>query len=395
MIDRIIDFFTPKTAEKIFFQINNSDASTTNYQNAHSWEKSRLKSMFECCNSNEELHSVIEELSESFFNITATNDDEDYLNVVWIKYLNLACQYSAEVPPSLLRTLSYENYIVRFSHMKKLLEKTKYRDQKPDHRNLTDQAVQICNWILEHINAQDAPSLLLLGQIYQKQNNFLEARFYYEQVIENSRSKFNGITALADCYEAEISVIKKERQHQIDCSAKIREINNHLEEIYRESIEELKQSINNSNENDIAIRRTYVSLVCKYARWSKSAGRYSGCAEILAQIDIGLPEYHRVLLEKGLLYQHKGHGRNPYYNLENAKECFVMAEQKVLEECLDKKEEIIALKSVLVPLANTFFFQKEYTLAQEICDRVLTLDPLERNALKLEQKIAEKKVSTA
>ena len=46
------------------------------------------------------------------------------------------------------------------------------------------------------------------------------------------------------------------------------------------------------------------------------------------------------------------------------------------------------MKSILIPLANSYFYSKRYDEAEEICDRVLKMDSKEKSAIKLKNKIA-------
>jgi len=63
----------------------------------------------------------------------------------------------------------------------------------------------------------------------------------------------------------------------------------------------------------------------------------------------------------------------------------------LLQDEIGEKDMKKVKKSVLIPLANTYFMSKKYDEAMKVCNSVLSLDSHESNALKLMRTIREKK----
>lgn len=365
----------------------------------HSPEKVRLKCLFDGCHDDAELIRIAtEEVSQSFMRISHANCIDGYINIVWAKYLNLVSQYTSIMPESLLTTIDNKNYIPRFNHMKKMYEKSCTRYDSLQNARIKDLSIQICKWILEKIDERDAPSLLFLGKIYKKMKYYKEAQACFNKVLDIADSHFNGVTALAECYSAEIVEINNKMKRGCDIKAlqvEVTQLNTQLQKLYQQNIEILSRSLNGEESINENTQKSYVSLICKYARWLKAMGRYEECLDVLNRIDVDCPEYHRVFLEKGFLYQNYGRGYNHHYDLEKAEYCFVEAEKLLETEIIDNNEKQKIQKSILVPLANTYFYQKRYSTAYEVCEKVLKLDSRDTNALKLIDRIAMKMANIA
>ena len=88
-----------------------------------------------------------------------------------------------------------------------------------------------------------------------------------------------------------------------------------------------------------------------------------------------------------MIYQFKPY-KNDYYSLEKAIEFFEKAENAINAGEKTDNYGPKSKKSVLVPLANTYFQAGKYEEAGSVCDRVLRIDDMEQRAIDLKNRIA-------
>lgn len=363
----------------------------------HSPEKARLKALLEKGNNDyAAIQEAGKEVSASFLRIVSGQDNKKYCNQVWIKYINLIADYMNRVPDGLLEYVTTDNYRALFNLLKNLLKGAEKYSLNHIY-NTRDMALEICRYILENINAIDAPALLLMGNVHQRRKEFRQAQSAFKKVI-NSESRANGITALADCYEEEIKCLMRKLQHnECDFATKrrIKEVNGELRRLYESSIEDLRIKIDLSRDMDKTAMLDYVTVSCRFARWAKRNGDFKKSMDVLNSLPEDASEYYRVLLEKGLLYQcqENNYCSNPYHDLSCALDYLKQAEELAVMECGKADKKLI--KSILIPMANTLFSMGQYENARETCYRVIDIDPREKNALKLLDRIEEQWSQTA
>lgn len=87
-----------------------------------------------------------------------------------------------------------------------------------------------------------------------------------------------------------------------------------------------------------------------------------------------------------MLYQFRSY-KNRYYSLDKAVDTFKKAYSVIPEGSSNTSGSRKSRKSILMPLANTYFQMGRYDDASDVCDSVLLIDAKERRAIELKDRI--------
>ncbi len=308
----------------------------------------------------------------------------------WLRYVKVALH--CENPPvkDLVKHINDTNYIFltkRFSDLAKSIYKG---TDKMAIRNTERFYDAVCHHILDSIDPGDIPSCLALGRAAQRRKDYPEAKKWFEKVM-GTGDPFNGVTALLACYEDEVKTIlstgKSSASPDPELMEKIRVLNGYQYALYEEWRCIMEKRINSGDEISDHYKREYVSLVTGYSRFERNRGDFDKALELLAKIPGEFPERYRVYTEAAMLYQFKPN-RNRYYSLEKAIQSFQKAYAAVCEETDGNAGNDKSRKSILMPLANTYFKSGKYKEADRVCDSILTIDAKEQRAIRLKKQIA-------
>ena len=149
----------------------------------------------------------------------------------------------------------------------------------------------------------------------------------------------------------------------------------------------MEKYLNSGDDITEQYKREYIALIAGYARFERNKGNYKGAMELLEKVPDTFPDIHRIYAEEAMLYQHKTY-KNSYYSLDKSIDTFKKAYDAISKHKGSKALYHKSMKSILIPLANSYFYSKRYDEAEEICDRVLKMDSKEKSAIKLKNKIA-------
>ena len=311
-------------------------------------------------------------------------------NHIWPKYLKIAL-YTVEEPiAELIQYVKEDNYIVltkRFSDLSASMCR-EGEDWMKSHAERFGKALY--QHILEEINPEDVPSGLALGRYFQGRGEYDMARSYFEKVVETGTA-FNGITSVLACYEEEIkSLLAQSKQKTITLEGlkeQVNDIRNKQYEIYETWSGKMEEQLQNASVVTEQYKREYVALLSGYARFEKNRGNYSQAFALLQKVPEDFPDIYRIYTEEAMLYQFKSYS-NPFYNLEKAIETFKKAETYIKENKGFSALNAKSTKTILMPLANSYFQLGRYKEADEVCDQVLRIDKKEHRAIALKSKIA-------
>lgn len=354
----------------------------------HSLEIASLATRCSC----EDTISFLKHVSDSFQSLTEIyRDDPRYLNIAWIKYINFVSDFAQQLPEALLAYVSAENYRMLFDTLQKYMSKRNRRNGIRQQANMQELAVAVCEKILREIDGADVPAKLFLGKIYESRNQFEKARIYYADML-TTNSFFSGVTSTINACEKEIRYLLDAKYRNLPevsaLSQRIPKINEYLEDFYEHWESDLLWRINTcqSDEKD-KLTDQYVTLVTKHARHEKDRREYRLAYEMLLRLSDNVAESFRIPLELGLLYQTRGSNsrQNEYHDSHKAIAKF--SEALTLLESKGSGDVTHAQKSILIPMANTYFSMGDWDKALDICERVLRLDPYEKNAMKLKKAV--------
>lgn len=216
------------------------------------------------------------------------------------------------------------------------------------------------------------------------------ARSYFEKVVETGTA-FNGITSMLACYEEEIkALLAQSKQKTITLEGlkeQVNDIRNKQYEIYETWSGRMEEQLQNASVVTEQYKREYVALLSGYARFEKNRGNYSKAFVLLQKVPEDFPDIYRIYTEEAMLYQFKSYS-NPFYNLDKAIEAFKKAETYIKENQGFSALNAKSKKTILMPLANSYFQLGRYNEADEVCDQVLRIDKKEYRAIALKSKIA-------
>ncbi len=328
---------------------------------------------------------------ESFNGLKEKFSDEELDNVhTWIRYVKVAVH--CENPPveALIKHVSADNYISLTKRLSDLKNSVCKKGDENAISNIEKLYELVCRHILDNINPKDIPSCLSLGRAAQKRKEYAEARMWFTRVME-TETPFNGLTSLLACYEAETKELLSENRrivaYDTTVMEKVRELNEQQAAIYDKWSNIIKGYIESGDELAEQYRKEYVSLLTGYSRFERNRGNYKKAYELLEKIPRTFPDMHRVYKEEAMLYQFKPY-KNRYYSLDKAIETFQKAYVTACGESDAEETDIKGKKSILMPLANTYFQSGRYDEADEICDRVLKIDRKEQKAISMKLQIA-------
>ena len=323
-----------------------------------------------------------EAVSESFSNFTAYSENKpEYRNIVWIKYLSVAENYTVIIPQTLLDFITDETYRSATTLLKTHVMSV--RKQAPGTQraeNVTEYELSVYKKILSEIDNADIPACLRLGNLLQEKGDFAGARGFFRRVCKQDAAGINGVTALLTAYQKEIKALFNERHYAEDVreiDEKIRSINVEMEKLFRSNETKLLNRIMvATGETCEALEKDYIALIAKHARYEKDRGNYETAYHLLLDVPETYQNYHRIVAELGLFYQTTGNRRmvNVRADIDKAIEMLKRA-----YSMLDDKASDYERKSILIPLANSYFNKRDFDSAKAVCSLILKLD---RNEVK-------------
>ena len=331
-----------------------------------------------------------ERIGESFRRLRSQFSDEQLeAAYTWPRFVKVAI-YSGNVPVhELIEYVTENNYIPLTKRLSDLVKSVRKSEDAEVIKNAEHFSEAICLHILETINPTDVPSCLSLGRAAQKKGNYAKARNWFIKITETDEP-FNGLTALLSCYEEETKAILSSSGKGYGANPKlreqVRELNNSQCSVYEKwsQILETRVSSEESSEQD---KKEYVALLTGYARFERNRGNYDKAFELLERVPRTYPEVYRVYTEEAMLYQFRPY-KNRYYSLEKAIEAFKKAYDSISESAANGAASPKSKKSILMPLANSYFQSGRYDEADDVCDSVLKIDSREQRAIILKNRIA-------
>ena len=328
-------------------------------------------------------------LTDSFEKMKNLTVDDGLMNKAWMKYLGFMVKYMNQIPAVFLEWLNENNYRTIFSYVGNYVGRIgdyKTEEIKP---NKADAIMQLCDYVLEKFNDKDIPALMMKGQLAQLRGRYAVAEESFMRIMVQKEG-FNGMMALIDCYnEEQCKLLGKlgadktngeVRERVYELRRKIRSICEDNERLIKSRIE-----IEGSEE----LKTQYTILSAKHARWARNDKDYQASLRIIREVPEDYPEYYRIVIEQAFLYQYKGTNRrpNPFYDLNKAIEYLVKADELCEVQKHESNDLKRARKSVLMPLANTYYIMGRIDEAREICEQVLSIDSREKRAKELLEKM--------
>ena len=310
-----------------------------------------------------------------------------YAITTWIRFLNVAEDFGCAAPQVLLDYIDKENYRSITSFVQK-----RYLSAKDNHSSylplIREDCKAVYRKIFSEIAENDTASCVLLGNIYMEESKYTEARDAFRHAI-HADGGIKAKTALLSSYERELKTLISKKKNATDPDRirayknRIREINAELETLYCCFESDAARGCGNSDKHRLEL----VTIATRHARFEKDRANYDACCRILQQIPSDYPKYYRVIQEYGLLYQATGreYAPNRYYDPQRAIEMLLFAYNG-----LDPDEKSYTKKSILHPLANTYFSISNYSEASYICNLILQIDPKDKKALNLLSRIEQK-----
>ena len=332
-----------------------------------------------------------EMIAKSFAKVKAlfSNDILDSV-YTWPRYVKVAVHCVEEPINELIDYVNEDNYIRLTKRLSDLSHSVHKGEENQVKVNMDKFSEAVYLHILQSIDPVDIPSCLALGRMHQKRSEYDVAKKWFEKITETDNF-FNGVTALLSCYEEEVKSIlfsnKNKSLHDSELGAKVKSLNEQQCSIYEKWCAIAEERINNEDGTQEQIKKEFVSLVTGYARFERNRGNYKKAFELLSRVPDSYPEVYRVYAEEAMIYQFKPY-KNDYYSLEKAIEFFEKAENAINAGEKTDNYGPKSKKSVLVPLANTYFQAGKYEEAGSVCDRVLRIDDMEQRAIDLKNRIA-------
>ena len=329
-----------------------------------------------------------DKIQASFMSLrTRFSDEQLDGEYMWPRFVKIAVQCIGTPVNFLVEYVSKNNYISLTKKMSDLVNSISRSEGTEVSTNAERLSEAVYRHILENIDPADIPSCLSLGRAAQMRGDFEEARMWFKRITEGE-DPFNGITAMLACYEEEVKTIlslgSKNYSTNPKLKERVRELNKGQCSVYEEWCHIMEERLRVSEDEED--KKKYVQLMTGYARLERKRGNYDKSLSLLERIPKIYPDMYRVYAEEAMLYQCRSF-RNRYYSPAKAIETFKKADAAINDNMAACKTIAISKKSILVPLANTYFASGMYTEASDVCDIVLKIDKKEQRAIELKKRI--------
>jgi len=358
----------------------------------HLPERIVVVSEFNKCSESGDYEPAIKVMSEAFERISNSETDARYLNLVWIKFINIAGQFCNTIPDSLMEYVRADNYQSIYSLINNL-SKSNAHHTAGEIKNYVEIQLVISRHILENYDCNDVPALLWLGKYYQNKGDFAQAESIYEEMLKNS-CELNTVSSLGGCYENHAKALYSSmRRNDFKTIESINELNGKTLDLYKRALDNIRAGKYGDISESAELNEHYVSITCKYARLNMELANYHACFAILAKMNREDKNYYRILVERGLLYQRRGKRdkHNPYYSLEKAIRDFADA-YDMLNECYSsKKQRISSAKCILVPWTISLLELGRVEEAEKNYNEMVQIDKKDPNTAKLGLAISKAK----
>jgi len=377
---------TQENEKTAFFQ--NNATEVINEELNDIWAMIR-ETAEECCDGDiEDVRR--EKIGASFLKMTNMFSGEELDRVyTWSRYAKPAIHCCERPVPELVEYVNAENYIYLTRSMDNLSRSAlKDGDANVIH-NMEIFSEAVFMRILETINPNDIPACLALGKTAQRNREYAEAREWFSRITKTQET-FTGITALLACYEDEtkyfLSKCKDGRHFNRYANGKVKDLNRMQCSVYKKWCAFYEERIEQANDGADQLKKEYVSLATRYARFERNRGNCEKALDILKSIPETYPEIHRVYAEEAMVYQFKPY-MNCYYDIEKAIATFIKADDAFTSSGENEKYDAKGRKCILMPLANAYFHVGKYEEAAKVCDVVLSIDRREERAKALKKRI--------
>lgn len=339
--------------------------------------------------SDSECDAMITASLERIQSILTT--EEMNSNYIWSRLLKVSVHSLSDPVEALVKYVDKENYIPLTKLLTDLCTHAHNGSAEDVVLNMDRFAEAVFTHILDDIDPCDIPSHLSIGKMYMQRGDYDAAREHFGKITESERP-FNGVMSLLSSYREEVRTILNTRNNRrykdSNDLARVKELNKCQHDLYDEWAASMGKHINDSEDITDQDKRQYVTLITNYAKFERSRGNYGEALMLLGRIPTSFPEIYRVYKEYAMIYQFKPYS-NKYYNPNYAIEMFIKADNAINNDVpaghIDRKSR----NSILVPLANTYFEVGRYDDAANVCDRVLSIDNREQNAIRLKHRIAQ------
>lgn len=333
---------------------------------------------------NERIVNSFNELKKRF------SDEQLNKAYAWVRYLKIALYCNNPPMHYWMEYINSDNYIAMTKRISDLTKSIKKGEDELAIRNAEKFSEAVYHHILDKINPEDIPSCLALGRAAQRKREYSEAQKWFEKAME-TREPFNGLTALLACYEDETKTIlssgRKGTPLSPELTERIRELNQCQCALYEKWYCIMEKRISSIAEISDQTKKEYVAILTGYSRFERNRGDYDKAFKLLERIPDTFPDIYRVYTEEAMLYQFMSN-RNRYYSLERAIATFQKAYIAVCRENEGNTVSAKCRKSILMPLANTYFQSGRYSEAESVCESVLKIDKKEPRAINLKNQIA-------
>ena len=306
----------------------------------------------------------------------------------WSRFLKMAVPYMSYIPDTFMTYINESNYTLMTRDFQRMTSGALKDAEGYERRNLFCFMENFYKYLLEKF-PEDRPSLLALGKAYEGMKEYADARQCYLNYMDQAVIPYNnGLSSLLASYENEVKDLLKDREgDRTEKRQRIRKLDGFMKSAYEYWEKEIREAAESGDEDR---RREFISFITHYARFETYQNRFEHAYELLSSIPDDYPDLFRVYGELGMLYQLKGrYKENIYYDLDKAIESFCRAEEIFMSVGIRQRNSKTGEKSILMPLANTYYQSGRKAEALEVCNKILLLDSREWRAKELKQKIEE------
>ncbi len=307
--------------------------------------------------------------------------------LTWLKFVSFSLTYCEKMPKGLIDYVCKQNYR-QLSAMMGTLKNAKFIKENEKYEKRVDSYLKLFfTKIIKDVDTNDIVSVLGLGEIFEKKNQYAETRKLYQPFLNPDLKSFHIITRYLASYDREIKMIYDEDKPDLD---KIDRLKQWSDDEHRKWIRYLYSIAKKNTEPDSAEKKAFVAIATRFAHNLKKKKQFQEAFEIIQNIPDDYPDIFKKSAALGMVYQDYDPG-NKYQDLAAARLCL---EQAVTEfenrnEPTKKKEKKSKL-SILRPLLHVYIEIKDMNHAKSVAEQILKIEKTDSEACMVLQKAAQR-----
>lgn len=313
------------------------------------------------------------DISDSFNKTISYYDNATVIATnIWQKYISFSLTYCSQMPSALLNYLCPENYRQLSRRLDLLCDAQFVKKNSEYSQRINNYQKSFYTKIVEEIDKKDTVSILCLGNLFEEEKKFNEARKLYMPFLDKTIIQYNILTKYLASFNKEI-VSRLEDDIKPDLK-KIETLKQSSDHEYRKWIHYLSTIILNDINSSSDAKAAYVSIVAKFSHELKRKKQFEEAFNILQNVPDDYPHLYRIKVILAMIYQDYDPD-NKYRDLQKAELYLEEALQEINNKYHSSQQNHKkTFLSILRPLMHTYIELHNVVKARYIAQQIIEID---------------------